>query len=116
MFDAFSLLTKIIGEAKESIILVDNYVSIATLDILSKKNKGVKIKIVTSSKGNKLTPQDIKIFSSQYDSLEVIELTEFHDRFLILDGAKLYHIGASLKDAGKKCFEISIINDKGQIE
>ena len=116
MFDAFSLLTKLITEAKDSIILIDNYIDTATLDILAKKKEGVKIKIITSAKGNKLTTQDIKTFTSQYGELETKPSDEFHDRFLILDELKLYHIGASLKDAGKKCFEISLIDDKKYIE
>ena len=116
MFDAFSLLTKLITEAKDSIILIDNYIDTATLDILAKKKEGVKIKIITSAKGNKLTTQDLKTFTSQYGELEIKLSDEFHDRFLILDELKLYHIGASLKDAGKKCFEISLIDDKKHIE
>ena len=116
LFDAFSLLTKIIKEAKDSIILIDNYISTETLDILSKKSKGVKIKIISSSNGNKLTQQDTKTFKSQYgENLEIINSNEFHDRFLILDKTKLYHIGASIKDAGKKCFEVSLIDDEKHI-
>ena len=117
MFDAFSLLVKIIKEAKESIILIDNYIDTSTLDILSKKNnKEIKLKLI-SSNFNLLTDQDIKTFKDQYSSnLDLIKIKEFHDRFLILDETKLYHIGSSLKDAGKKCFEISLIDDEKQVK
>ena len=114
MYDAFSLLTKIVREAKSSIVLIDNYVDTATLDILSKKNSGVSVIIVTANP-NRLTQKDISSFNSEYGNLEIRESHEFHDRFLILDKMKLYHAGASLKDAGKKCFELSLIDDSGQI-
>lgn len=90
MFDAFSLFAKIVKEAKASIILIDNYIDTATLDILSKKREGVKVKIITSDDGNRLSKQDVKTFKSQYaEGLEIIAPEEFHDRFLILDEAEL---------------------------
>ena len=114
MYDAFSLLTKIVRKAKSSIVLIDNYVDTATLDILSKKNNGVSVIIVTANP-NRLTQKDISSFKAEYGNLEIRESHEFHDRFLILDRMKLYYVGASLKDAGKKCFELSLIDDSGQI-
>lgn len=114
MYDAFSLLTKIVREAKSSIVLIDNYVDTTTLDILSKKNSGVSVIIVTANP-NRLTQKDISSFKAEYGNLEIRESHEFHDRFLILDRMKLYYVGASLKDAGKKCFELSLIDDSGQI-
>ena len=86
----------------------------ATLDILSKKNSGVSVIIVTANP-NRLIQKDISSFNSEYGNLEIRESHEFHDRFLILDRMKLYYVGASLKDAGKKCFELSLIDDSGQI-
>lgn len=112
IFDAFSLIVSLIEKANTSIILIDNYVDVSgTLNILTKKKEDVKVEIYTSSK-TKLTYQDITKFNSQYGGLIVKSNDTFHDRFLILDNSILYHIGASIKDAGKKCFGIAIIEDK----
>lgn len=114
IFDAFSLLTEIVSQANKSIILIDGYVDIGTLNILSKKKKAVDVCIYTFS-NTKLSAQDITNFNAQYPKLEVRYTRAFHDRFLILDNTKAYHIGASLKDAGKKCFGINKIEDSGVI-
>lgn len=98
IYDAFSFLVEI--------ILIDNYVDINTLNILYKRNNGVNINIFTSGKGN-LTIKDINKFNTQYPTLVVKTNTDFHDRFLILDEMEVYHIGASIKDAGKKSFGIT---------
>ncbi|MBM6786821.1 ORF6N domain-containing protein [Collinsella tanakaei] len=111
MFDAFSLLTDLVGRAEREIILVDGYVDIRTLNILAKKREGVAVAVYTS--GNRLTQDDVDVFNAQYPSLTVLRTRAFHDRFLILDGETAYHIGASLKDAGKKCFGIDLIQDEG---
>lgn len=100
--------------ANKSIILIDGYVDIGTLNILSKKKKAVEVCIYTFS-NTKLSAQDITNFNAQYPKLEVKYTRAFHDRFLILDNTKAYHIGASLKDAGKKCFGINKIEDSGVI-
>ncbi len=104
VFDADVFVTKYILSAKKSIVLIDNYVDITTLEMLAKKGKKVQLKIVTSKKGNGLAQSDIKRFQEQYGKLEIFESTSFHDRFLIIDDKELYLIGASLKDLGKKCF------------
>jgi hypothetical protein len=104
VFDADAFVTKYILSAKESIILIDNYVDITTLEMLAKKGKEVRLKIVTSKKGNALAQSDIKRFQEQYGKLEISESASFHDRFLIIDDKELYISGASLKDLGKKCF------------
>lgn len=114
IFDAFSLLAEIVSQANKSIILIDGYVDIGTLNILSKKKKAVDVCIYTFS-NTKLSAQDITNFNAQYPKLEVRYTRAFHDRFLILDNTKAYHIGASLKDAGKKCFGINKIEDSGVI-
>lgn len=114
IFDAFSLLAEIVSQANKSIILIDGYVDIGTLNILSKKKKAVDVCIYTFS-NTKLSAQDITNFNAQYPKLEVRYTRAFHDRFLILDNTKVYHIGASLKDAGKKCFGINKIEDSGVI-
>jgi len=87
-------------------------VDIDTLNILSKKNTGVDVKIITYSNA-RLSNTDIANFNAQYPNLIVKRTQVFHDRFIILDGSKVYHIGASIKDAGKKCFGISMILDHG---
>lgn len=104
VFDADVFVTKYILSAKKSIVLIDNYVDITTLEMLAKKGEKVQLKIVTSKKGNSLAQSDIKRFQEQYGKLEISESTSFHDRFLIIDDKELYLIGASLKDLGKKCF------------
>lgn len=108
IFDAFSLLTDIIGHAKKEIILIDGYVDVITLNILAKKSIGVNVFVYTLP-STKISAQDITNFNAQYPTLTVKKTTAFHDRFLIIDGAEGYHIGASLKDAGKKCFGINKI-------
>ncbi len=104
LWDACSLVEKLIARAKKTILLIDNWVSIETLDMLAKKGSGVEVTIVTSKRGNKLAASDISKFNTQYPTLIIKESAAFHDRFLILDNKELYLIGASLKDLGKKCF------------
>lgn len=112
IYDAFSLIVSIIQKAQREIVLIDSYVDIDTLNILSKKNTGVDVKIITYSNA-RLSNTDIANFNAQYPNLIVKRTQVFHDRFIILDGSKVYHIGASIKDAGKKCFGISMIQDQG---
>ena len=114
LWDACSLVEKLIGRAKKEIVLIDSWVGPSTLDMLAKKRKGVKVDVVTSPRGNKLAPSDIEKFNAQYGGLEVKTGTAFHDRFLILDGKELYLIGASLKDLGRKCFGFTTL-DKSNI-
>ena len=105
-YDAFSLMVEIVEKAEKELILIDNYVDVNTLNILSKKKDGVNVLIVTSGKGN-LTDKDIAKFNSQYPKLTVKISKDFHDRFLIIDRKEVYHIEASIKDAGKKSFGIT---------
>ena len=114
IYDAFSLITSIIQKAAKEIILIDGYVDIDTLNILAKKNAGVDVRIYTYASAP-LTNRDIANFNAQYPSLMVKKTQVFHDRFIILDGKTAYHIGASIKDAGKKCFGISLLEDSGII-
>lgn len=109
IFDAYAFVSKIIKTAKKNIILLDNYIDESVLTLLSKSNKGVKIIIYT----NKSTAQiklDIDRFHKQYDPIELKEFTKSHDRFLIIDEKEIYHLGASLKDLGKKWFAFSKLN------
>ena len=111
MWDATSCIEEIIGKAERSIVLIDGYVDKGTLDMLSRKKAGVSVDIYTFKKNCKLTEKEISTFKGQYGKLEIRYTDEFHDRFLILDDKVLYHIGASIKDAGKKAFEISLNED-----
>lgn len=111
IYDAFSLLASLISHAKKSIILIDGYVDTGTLDLLSKKKKNVPVTIYTFKRGNKLTTSEIQKFNTQYPTIDIKIDETFHDRFLILDNSTCYHIGASLKDAGKKSFALSLIQD-----
>lgn len=104
VFDAKAFAARHVWSARKSILLIDNWVDVATLELLSKKAKGVAVEIVTSRKGNKLSPGDIAAFNKQYGGLSVRESANFHDRFLVIDAKTLYVIGASLKDMGRKCF------------
>ena len=112
IYDAFSLLVSLVGKAEKSIVLIDNYVDVGTLNILAKKKDGVDVTIYTVRR-TRLASQDIANFNSQYPTLTVNYTGVFHDRFLIIDEETAYHIGASIKDAGKKCFGISRIEDVG---
>ena len=114
LWDACSLVEKLIGRAKKTILLIDSWVGTGTLDMLAKKRKGVVVEVVTSPRGNKLAASDIDKFNDQYKGLEVKTSTAFHDRFLIIDGKELYLIGASLKDLGRKCFGFTKM-DAGEI-
>ena len=104
LWDACSLVEKLIGRARVSLLLIDNWIGPGTLDLLAKKAPGVSAVVVTSSRGNQLAPSDIEKFNAQYPPLDVRTSLAFHDRFLIIDDKELYLIGASLKDLGKKCF------------
>lgn len=115
IFDAFSLLTEIIGHAKTDIVLIDGYIDVATLNILAKKKAGVNVFAYTLPSA-RITAQDISNFNAQYPSVTVKKTTAFHDRFLIIDSVEGYHIGASLKDAGKKCFGITKIEGPDDIK
>ena len=110
IFDAFSFMVSIVKKANKDIILIDNYVNVETLDILAKKKEMVNVQIITS-KNTKLTQFDIDKFNAQYPTLTLNFTDKFHDRFFIIDHSTAYHIGASIKDAGKKCFGVNLIND-----
>lgn len=115
IFDAYSILADIIGHATKEIVLIDGYIDINTLNILAKKNAGVNVWAYTLPNA-KISVQDINNFNAQYSTLTVKKTTAFHDRFLIIDGSEGYHIGASLKDAGKKCFGINKIEGADYIK
>ena len=109
IFDAYAKFESFLATAKREIILIDNYVDLSILQRLAKKKKGVTVTIYTDPKTN-LTSQDIQTFNTQYPTLTVTHTTKTHDRFLIIDKTTIYHIGASLKDLGKKCFGFSVLD------
>ena len=103
-YDAFSFARKLVRKAAKSIVLVDNYCDDTTLDILAQKHGGTDVTIATLQKciAQFLTPAAVAKFNKQNPTLAVKAVATFHDRFLILDDSDLYHIGASLKDLGRK--------------
>jgi hypothetical protein len=110
LFEAYVFANELIKSGKSSIVLIDNYVDETTLLMLSKRNKSCKATIYT----HKISAQlqlDLTRHNQQYPTIEINQLRISHDRFLIIDNKELYHIGASLKDLGKKWFAFSRINE-----
>ena len=104
-YDSYSLLRDILNSSKNNIIIIDNYIDKAVLDILKETNK--KIIIIT----NKYNNRDYEKYKSQYDNVTLKISNSFHDRYIIIDNQTLYHSGASFKDLGKKCFNINKIEE-----
>lgn len=109
IFDAWQFAAGLIKEAKHSIILIDNYIDETVLALLAKRNARVAATIF-SGKITKQLETDLLKHNAQYPAIEVKTFTKSHDRFLILDQETVYHIGASLKDLGKKWFAFTRIN------
>lgn len=109
IFDAYTFVSDIIRSAERSIILIDNYVDDTVLTLLGKRKDNVSATIYTKSITNQLQ-LDLQRYNSQYPDIDVQVFSHAHDRFLIIDGIQLYHIGASLKDLGKKWFAFSKMN------
>ena len=120
LWDARTLVLKLIQSAKRSLILIDNWATPEVLDLFTKKRKGVRLTIFTSEHFKKGVPKhlissaDVTTFNAQYPKLAVRYNESFHDRFLIIDDKELYLIGASLKDLGSKCFAFTKL-DAGEI-
>jgi len=114
VFDAYAFAADLIRSAKRSIILIDNYVDECTLLLLSKRRKGCAATIYTRTISKALA-QDVQKHNAQYPPVEIKTFKQAHDRFLILDDESVYHIGASLKDLGKKMFAFSRF-EKGALE
>ena len=109
VFDAYTLMADIVRTAKSSIVLIDNYIDDTVLTHLSKKQKNVKV-VLLSKTISKQLQLDIKKANTQYPGIQAKVFTKAHDRFLIIDENQVYHIGASLKDLGKKWFSFSKID------
>ncbi len=108
VFDAHIFVSSLITSASESIVLIDNYVDQTVLSLLSKRNANVDATIYSASFSKQFN-LDLKQFNAQYPAIGVKTFTKSHDRFLIIDNAEIYHIGASLKDLGKKWFAFAKI-------
>lgn len=106
LFDAYKFATDLIRSARQSLLLIDNYVDESVLLMLSKRNAGVKADIYTQAISHQLQ-LDVQKHNSQYPPIGIHTYKKCHDRFLIIDGTEVYHIGASLKDLGKKMFAFS---------
>ena len=115
IYDAYSLIIDIIKIANNKILIIDNYVDDSILKMLSKKKNNVEVVILTSDKSN-IQNLDIQKFNKEYPTLKVAKTNKFHDRFIVLDNKEMYHLGASIKDLGKKCFGINKIEDVEIIE
>ena len=106
LFDAYKFATDLIRSARQSLLLIDNYVDESVLLMFSKRNAGVKTDIYTQAVSQQLQ-LDVQKHNSQYPPISIHTYKKCHDRFLIIDGTDVYHIGASLKDLGKKMFAFS---------
>lgn len=114
-YDAYDFITSIIRKAKESIILIDLYCDSRALLFLGNKAKDVNLTICKSSKA-KLLSEEIEIFIQQHGDISLLDIDNFHDRFLIIDNQECFSLGASLNYAGKKTFVVTKIEDKTIID
>jgi phage regulator Rha-like protein len=114
VFDAYLFVSDLIKSAKQSLVLIDNYVDESVLILLTKRNINVKATLYTQ-KLSKQLQLDVEKHNTQYPPVQVLEFKQSHDRFLIIDNKEIYHLGASLKDLGKKWFAFSKF-EKGAVE
>ena len=115
IYDAYSIIIDIIKKANNKILIIDNYIDDSVLKMLTKKKNNVEVAILTSNKSN-IQNIDIQKFNKEYPILKIAKTNKFHDRFIVLDNEEMYHLGASIKDLGRKCFGINKIEDKEIIE
>ena len=115
IYDAYSLIIDIFKKANKKILIIDNYIDDSVLKMLTKKNKNIEVVILTSDKSN-IQKIDIQKFNKEYPILKVAKTNKFHDRFIVIDNKEMYHLGASIKDLGKKCFGINKIEDLDIVE
>ena len=114
VYDAYIFISDLFRIAKKSITIIDNYLDDSVLTLLTKRNEGVKVLLLTK-KVNKALEQDVKKCNDQYPPIEIRKFNNSHDRFIIIDDRDLYHFGASLKDLGKKWFAFSKM-DRGAVD
>lgn len=115
IYDAYSIIVDIIKRANSKSLIIDNYIDDSVLKMLAKKKNNVEVVILTSDKSN-IENIDVKKFNKEYPILKVAKTNKFHDRFIVIDNKEMYHLGASIKDLGKKCFAINRIEDMEIIE
>jgi hypothetical protein len=108
IFDAYTFVADLVRSATKSIDLIDNYIDDSVLVLLQKRNTGVSACIFTQTIGKQLK-LDIEKYNAQYPAIEIKHFKDAHDRFLIIDNTEVYHIGASIKDLGKKWFAFTKI-------
>jgi len=108
VFDAYVFISRLIKSARSSIVLIDNYIDESVLILLAKRDNNVSASIYTSQINHQLS-LDLKKFKKQYPTIEINRYSKSHDRFILIDHSTVYHIGASLKDLGKKWFAFSRI-------
>ena len=114
IFDAYKFATSLIKSANQSLVLIDNYVDETTLLMLSKRKEGVDAIIYTQRLSSQLQ-LDLEKHNAQYPAIDIRTYKRSHDRFLLIDGKEVYHIGASLKDLGKKMFAFSRLNESAEM-
>jgi len=108
VFDAWKFVSDLVRSAKSSIILIDNYIDDTVLHLFTKRERGVTVTLLIKTISTQLKT-DVEKFNAQYSPVQIKEFADSHDRFLIIDDKDIYHIGASLKDLGKKWFAFSKI-------
>ena len=113
-YDSYTLIQKIFESANNEIIIIDNYIDRTVIDRLVVKKENVRVIIYTNQQTNKIRESDLIMFNKQYGLLEIINTNKVHDRYIIIDKDKLYHLGHSIKDIGKKISTI-IETDKSLI-
>ena len=114
IFDAYKFAADLIKSAKHSLVLIDNYVDETTLLMFSKRKEGVSATIYTQRISSQLQ-LDLEKHNAQYPAIDIRTYKRSHDRFLLIDGLGVYHIGASLKDLGKKMFAFSKLNESADM-
>ena len=112
IFDAYVFVNDLLRQAKQSIVLIDNYIDDSVVMQLAKRRQGVSATILTKTISKQIA-QDLKKHNAQYPPIQIHEFGDSHDRFLILDDKSVYHLGASLKDLGKKWFAFSRMDKSG---
>ena len=114
IFDAYRFVSDLIRKAKTSVVLIDNYIDDTVFSLLDKRREGVKAIVYTKSVNEQLQ-LDIKRHNEQYAVIEVSQFNKAHDRFLLIDD-EVYHVGASIKDLGKKWFAFTLMHDIKALE
>lgn len=109
LFDAYKFAADLVRTATKSLILIDNYIDDTVLTLFTKRIPGVSVTIYTAQI-SKLLSLDLQRHNSQYEPIDIRQFSQSHDRFLIIDEKDIYHLGASLKDLGKKWFAFSKIH------